>query len=861
VGRLSSAFSRAVAAHAQALAHLDAVRRSLTDTAVPLSGPLPQLAGIAERLATVGEALVPGWTGADLTTGPAPGTDRSGGPLLVRVGHAYPLGTARFPAVVPLLGGLHLGINSDARDPRVAGLLRSLVVRLVGACQPGMLQVVPLDPAALGATFMPLRPLIDAKVVAPPAASSDAIRLALDDVQAHAQAAQAGAGDGSWLLVVVATVPPSHSDMARLAALTHTGPDGRICLIAAGWPDSTSGQEAPGLGSATRVRVDGTSIWVGDPPGAAFSRDGRGLAAPVTLDPDPAAAVVAGLAASVGEQVRRASALTFADLIPDTVWDGSSVEGVRTLVGRAGRTPMGLAFDDATPHWLLGGRTGSGKTVFLLDVLYGLAARYSPDELALYLLDFKEGISFTEFTPTPRDPSFIPHARAVGVESDREYGVAVLRELRRELNRRAATLKHHGVTKLSDLRRNQADVAMPRIVTVIDEFQVLFERTDPLAREATALLEELARKGRSYGIHLVLASQTIAGVEALYGKTESIFGQFPLRIALPGGSGVLDTLNTAADTLPLGTAVINTAAGHPAGNMVVRFPDAHADPTTVTQVRHRLWTQATPGAHPPAVFAGYASRHLDDDPTYQQLTPGTRRPVAVVGRVIDVPNSTASFTLDTTPGRHLAIVGTSNIGAHVLHAATVSLARQHTPDAATFLIAPLVPAAGEVADHTIHTMATAGHQVTTLDARSLRDELRKLADPTATHPQGRTYLVVFGVDAASPVLASRDPDTFRAGHDDLQTVLRNGPAYGIHLLGWWRGLRRLADDLGGAGNRDDIACLVALNVPGSELGLYLGEHDLAYEPRPNRALLVDRHDQRTTLIVPFVRPGHLIEEI
>jgi len=53
-----------------------------------------------------------------------------------------------------------------------------------------------------------------------------------------------------------------------------------------------------------------------------------------------------------------------------------------------------------------------------------------------------------------------------------------------------------------------------------------------------------------------------------------------------------------------------------------------------------------------------------------------------------------------------------------------------------------------------------------------------------------------------------------------------------------------------------VACLVALNVPGNELGLALGRINLEWRPRPNRALLVDRHDDRTQVIVPFVRPGH-----
>ena len=68
-------------------------------------------------------------------------------------------------------------------------------------------------------------------------------------------------------------------------------------------------------------------------------------------------------------------------------------------------------------------------------------------------------MSFTEFVPTDRDPSWLPHARAVGIESDREYGLAVLRELRREAQRRATALKRHGVTKLADLPRGQSAAA------------------------------------------------------------------------------------------------------------------------------------------------------------------------------------------------------------------------------------------------------------------------------------------------------------------------------------------------------------------------------------------------------------------
>ncbi|WP_345628614.1 FtsK/SpoIIIE domain-containing protein [Rugosimonospora acidiphila] len=937
VGRLASAFQRALASHQNALAHLElartAVSRSiataggaglanpaggaglanpaggagLANPAAPggglrpgvipaQAGPADQLDGrpgvqapvpmmlreLVEQLDGVGRKLVPGWLGEELSAlldEPLAGLSTVDDPVIVRIGEARVPGAGAFPAVVPILGGNHLVLDTDARDPWVAGMLRSLVLRLVAAAPAGSLRVLVIDQAALGGTFLPLRGLVEAGVMAPPAASEEQARQALDEAGTHAQRSLAGAaaGGGPWLLVVACSAGESRADLTRLATLTHAGAAARVCVVAAGWPEVLPGGESPALGAVTRVQIEGGRAWVGDPPRWRLGADGRGLAAPVALDTRLPAPVVARVVAEISERVRRESTLSFTDLIPPRLWEESSVEGLRTAIGRAGPAPVELAFDDATPHWLIGGRTGAGKTVFLLDVLYGLATRYSPDELALYLLDFKEGISFTEFTPTVRDPSFIPHARAVGIESDREYGVAVLRELRREINRRAAVLKRNAATNLAELRRatpddetmgmggpgpssgsGPEDIAMPRIVAVIDEFQVLFERSDRLAGEATALLEELARKGRSYGIHLVLASQTVSGVEALYGKNDSIFGQFPLRIALPGGSGVLDTLNNAADGLRLGSAIVNSSGGVAGADTVVRFPDAHADRGAVAEVRHRIFELRTPGAPEPAVFAGYATRQVEDDPTFRGLTPGRRRPVALVGRVLDVAQSTGYFALDATPGRHVGVVGTSVLGADVLHAAAVSVARQHAPGTARFLVAPLVAGADEVADETVAALRAAGHPVTVLDAPRLREELRVLAEPAGGYD--RTYLVVFGVDAASGVLSVRDPELFRSGLDDLRAVLRGGPAAGVHLLGWWRGLRRLSDDIGGTSNREDVSCLVVLNVPGQELGLYLGEIDLAYQPRSNRALLVDRDEQRTVLLVPFVRPGRVVEE-
>ncbi|TDC80296.1 cell division protein FtsK [Micromonospora sp. KC606] len=849
MGRLASAYGQAVAAQRQARerwAQARALRDRLADRPVP-----ERTVELVARLGRLADALTaPGVQNSRLADAPAP----------VRIGEAS-TADGRFPLLLPLGAGRHLAVNADARDPRVAVLLRVLVLRLLATTIPGTVRVVGIDPAALGATFLPLRSLRDAGVLGTTATTEVEIGALLDAAESHARAAQQADRADHELLLVVAASTPGPRELARLAALTHAGPAAAVCVLLAGYPATAPGATPPlgattvpgppPLGATTVVRLDERYAWVGDPPGNPYGDDGAGLAVPVLLDPDPPAQAVRALAGRLDVAVRADAALHVADLLPAQRWTESARAGLRTVVGRAGREPVTLAFDDATPHWLVGGRTGAGKTVFLVDVLYGLAARYAPAELQLWLLDLKEGVSFTEFVPTARDPSFLPHARAVGVESDRGYGLAVLRELRRDLGRRADLLKRHGVGKLADL---PADAATPRVVAVIDEFHVLLAGNDRLAREAVDLLEELARKGRSYGVHLVLASQSTAGVEALYGRADALFGQFALRVALPGGEAVLGVRPTPLAATGAGTAVVNTAAGAPGADRLVRFPDAHADARQIARLRYELWDAAPEGSRPPAVFRGDEPAHLEDDPSAAAPRPGAGRPFVPVGRTVDVDASPARFALDATPGRHLAVVGTSATGAHVLRAAALGVARQHAPGEAEFVLAPLVEAADALAEETIAGIKAAGHPVTVVDATELRRRVGALAaDPG---PRDRTYLVVFGMDAAAGALGRTDPGTFRCGHDDLRTLLRQGPGQGTHLLGWWRGLRRLGDDLGGSQNRDDVACLVALNVPAADLGLFLGVTDLAYTPRPDRALLVDRHAQRTALIVPFVRPGH-----
>jgi DNA segregation ATPase FtsK/SpoIIIE, S-DNA-T family len=821
VARLRVSVERAAALHRRAAATADAAQRSL-DRQAPDAVPPQQLAEqheLAESLRAAAATLAPGWLGAPLDatppTAPLPAAKTNVDTTFVRVGLAQPLDDARFPVIVPLLGQGNLAVDADARDSRVVGLLRSLALRLVAAHPPGELRLRTVD--ATGTVFGPFQALIPVGLMSAPVTDHAGLRSVLTEAEEWVREPSPRYA----LLLVIASLPQltEGPDLARIAALAQSGPAARLHLVVAGWPPPplTAETTQPPLALTTHIALRNPYAVVGDPPGASFG-ESLALNSPLYLDPAPPLETVNAVCAQIAAKVD-GSATTLAELLPDQPWQESSAEALTAPVGRAGDITLSLRLADLTPHWLVGGRSGSGKTAFLTNVLYGLSSRYAPTELILYLLDFKEGVSFTEFTPTEHDPTWIPQARAVGVESDREYGLAVLQELDAEMTRRSEAYKEAGVTRFAELRKSRP---MARIVCVIDEFQVLLQGTDRLAREAVALLESLARKGRSYGIHLILASQTIRGVESLYAKRDSIFGQFPVRVALPGGGDVLDPLNQAANVLGLGQAVVNTAGGlgGPSGasrahERLVEFPDPHAEPDVLNALRHKLWSLRHSNS-PPYVFQGYAPQHLP------AKLPRTATPTAYLGRVIDVPLSLAAFPVDASPGRHLAVLGPSELGAGILDAAARSLAAQLEPGTVHFGLSSAVPSVRPVVAALEDALRQRGHKV--------------LADPDEI-PDG-TYLFTFGADGRP-----------------IQRTLRDGPARGVHVFGWWRGLRRFTEDTGGSMAREDVAGLVLLNVPATDATLLIGDASLDWQPRPNRALLHDRHTNRTEVIVPFVHSG------
>ncbi|WP_194148511.1 FtsK/SpoIIIE domain-containing protein [Helicobacter pylori] len=223
---------------------------------------------------------------------------------------------------------------------------------------------------------------------------------------------------------------------------------------------------------------------------------------------------------------------------------------------------------EAQNHTLICDHSGSGKSNFLHVLIQNLAFYYAPDEVQLFLLDYKEGVEFNAYT----DP-ILEHARLVSVASSVGFGVSFLSWLCDEIEKRSNLFKQFKVKDLSDYRKHEK---MPRLIVVVDEFQVLFSDKSTKGKGSVERsLNTLLKKGRSYGVHLVLATQTMRGTDI----NPSFKAQIANRIALPmdaeDSTKILD--DDVACEIQKPEGIFNNNGGHQKYHTKMSIPKAPDD--------------------------------------------------------------------------------------------------------------------------------------------------------------------------------------------------------------------------------------------------------------------------------------------
>ncbi|HXM57636.1 MAG TPA: FtsK/SpoIIIE domain-containing protein, partial [Candidatus Dormibacteraeota bacterium] len=265
--------------------------------------------------------------------------------------------------------------------------------------------------------------------------------------------------------------------------------------------------------------------------------------------------------------------------------------------------PVSLSLREHGPHALVGGMTGSGKSELLQSLVASLAVAHSSRSLTFLLVDYKGGSAFKDCVELPHTVGFV-------TDLDGHLVNRALVSLRAELRRREEILRHAGAKDLLDLERRDPDRTPPSLLIVVDEFAAL-------AAELPEFVEgmvDVAQRGRSLGIHLLLATQRPQGV-----INDKIRANTNLRLSLrfsdeAESQDVIGTKDAARPGLPPGRAfarigpgeVVEFQAGYAGG----RAADARGPaPVTVRALGFAGATAVVEGHRPGGMAAAAPVQH------------------------------------------------------------------------------------------------------------------------------------------------------------------------------------------------------------------------------------------------------------
>ncbi|AKH86456.1 hypothetical protein AA958_00195 [Streptomyces sp. CNQ-509] len=482
---------------------------------------------------------------------------------------------------------------------------------------------------------------------------------------------------------------------------------------------------------------------------------------------------------------------------------------VQAVLGVSERDLFAVDLDDDGPHALIAGTTGSGKSELLRTLIAAMAVDADPEHLTFVLVDYKGGGALDECAE-------FPHTVGLVTDLDEQLGQRALRCLEAEVHHRERLLRPLGLSHIRDYQRlrdtGRHDLEpMPRLVVVIDEFATLVKALP----DFVDALVSVAQRGRSLGVHLVMATQRPAG-----SVSDAIKNNVKMRIALrlessTDSQDVIDDSASAAigsrqwgrayyrlsarEVLPVQTALstgVTPRAAVTAPVTTVPFvlsgaaPEASGDaegPTDlqrlVTAAREafdqqgfapprRPWPDVLPAQILAADLAAVAERGLQ--------TQTTSLPAYALA---DDPDRQCQYPVGWDPAAgNLLVYGASGSGTTTaLTALALSQARHHPPDrlhlfALDFGAGGLAPL-----DALPHTGAHIGAAERERQVRLIRLLRRELDSRKAAGPVPAPDWLVL-VDNLGALLSDFDKDVTSLNLvDELARVYADGPAVGIRF--------------------------------------------------------------------------------
>ncbi|HET8779650.1 MAG TPA: FtsK/SpoIIIE domain-containing protein, partial [Agromyces sp.] len=338
--------------------------------------------------------------------------------------------------------------------------------------------------------------------------------------------------------------------------------------------------------------------------------------------------------------------------------DPRSRAALRVAVGVRDGGVLEIDLVGGGPHAIVAGTTGSGKSEFLLAWLSALARCHAPSRVAFLLVDFKGGSAFEPIHD-------LPHVTGIVTDLDAAEAERAVSSLRAELRHRETVLRTERARDIAELAD---DVELARLIIVIDEFQAMIERFPDLG----AVIADIAARGRSLGVHLILASQRPNGV-----VREQVTANCPIRVSLrvmqrADSIAVVGTEAAASIRADLpGRGIIDVGDGMP-----IAFHSARLDARSLEYLRRvgagqpaarRPWVGPLPSV--------VSQQALDLAAASARLEPG-----AFELGLVDEPERQRHGVLSWSPREgHLLVAGAPGSGRSTALAAVARAAARQEP--------------------------------------------------------------------------------------------------------------------------------------------------------------------------------------
>lgn len=322
-------------------------------------------------------------------------------------------------------------------------------------------------------------------------------------------------------------------------------------------------------------------------------------------------------------------------------------------------TPFNFQMDVNKQHYhaFVIGATGSGKSRFLHDVILSMTTKYQPEDVELYLLDFK-GVEFNCYRG-------FKHSRAILVDrADERITYEVIRDIKLKMEERQQILAAAGASDVAEYNKMNADKHLSQIILVADESQTLFAdraKNGRLQNEMVDIIALIAQQGRAYGVHLLLSTQSLANAPQLGREILNQIGEHYILPCLPA-----DAARLVSDEKRTQTEKVVAAMERGKGQCYYEGADGatlftynfvqkgEMQENLVSQIEQKASSHASNGQ---TYFSGALQFQISQEVADYMATKGRKNIVASPGQIINLEQTPLTLSLKDDLSENIALFG------------------------------------------------------------------------------------------------------------------------------------------------------------------------------------------------------------